>query len=431
MTVLLSVQELTKSYGPRPLFAGPVARPAGRRAGRADRPERGRQIDAAPHPRRPRGARRRHPDRPPRRPHRLPRPGRHLPRRPDRPRGAARRPRRRADSRTTSARRGPPSRSRRSGSPTPTSRPRRSPAAGGSGWPWPANWSASPTCCCSTSRPTTSTCPASSGSNGCSGPPRSATWSPPTTGRSCGPSPTRSSRSAASTPAGTFRAAGGVRRLRRPARRVPRGPGPAAGGGRQPGAPRDGVARPARSRPSGGSRVRASRRPRRRREELADLKYRTAAAGAAGIDFVGTGRQTRKLLTATGIAKSLGGRPLFAGLDLILSPGTKLGLLGPNGSGKSTLLRVLAGRGRARRRHGRPGRRAAGGDVRAGAGGARPGRSRSGKALAPNGDTVTFRDQPLHVAAWAKQFLFRPEQLERGGRRRCPAASRPASASPS
>ena len=39
----------------------------------------------------------------------------------------------------------------------------------------------------------------------------------------------------------------------------------------------------------------------RRREELGELKYRNAAAGAAGIDFVATGRQTRKLLTATAV----------------------------------------------------------------------------------------------------------------------------------
>ena len=38
-----------------------------------------------------------------------------------------------------------------------------------------------------------------------------------------------------------------------------------------------------------------------RRAELAELNYRTAAAGAAGIDFDGTGRQTKKLLTAQGI----------------------------------------------------------------------------------------------------------------------------------
>ncbi len=81
----------------------------------------------------------------------------------------------------------------------------------------------------------------------------------------------------------------------------------------------------------------------RRREELDDLKYRNAAAGTAALDFVATGRQSRKLLAAAGIAKSLGGRPLFSGLDLTLAPGSKLGLLGPNGSGKSTLLRVLGG----------------------------------------------------------------------------------------
>jgi ATP-binding cassette subfamily F protein uup len=149
----------------------------------------------------------------------------------------------------------------------------------------------------------------------------------------------------------------------------------------------------------------------RRREELEELKYRTAAAKGAGIDFVATGRSTRKLLTATGIAKSFDGRPLFAGLDLRLAPGMKLGLLGPNGSGKSSLLRVLAGengpdagtltraddlqtvlfeQGRAALDLTAPLRR----------------------ALCPNGDTVMVRDRPWHVAAWAKQFLFRPEQLD-------------------
>src|SRR5205823_10149115 len=49
----------------------------------------------------------------------------------------------------------------------------------------------------------------------------------------------------------------------------------------------------------------------RRRTELAELKARNAVAGPAGIDFIATGRQTRKLLTVAGITKSLGGRPLF------------------------------------------------------------------------------------------------------------------------
>ncbi len=149
----------------------------------------------------------------------------------------------------------------------------------------------------------------------------------------------------------------------------------------------------------------------RRREELAELKYRTAAASAAGIDFVATGRQTRKLLTAAGIAKCLGGRDLFTGLDVMLTPGTKLGVLGPNGSGKSTLLRVLAGETAPD----------AGSVARAD--GLRVVMFEQGRAtldpaatlkraLCPNGDMVIYRERPLHVAAWAKQFLFRPEQLE-------------------
>jgi ATP-binding cassette subfamily F protein uup len=149
----------------------------------------------------------------------------------------------------------------------------------------------------------------------------------------------------------------------------------------------------------------------RRRQELAELKYRNAAAGAAGIDFVATGRQSRKLLAADGIAKSLGGRPLFANLELALAPGTKLGLLGPNGSGKSTLLRVLAGEvapdsGTIIRADGlrvvmfEQGRSAL--DL------AVPLR----KALCPNGDTVVYRERRLHVVAWAKQFLFREEQFD-------------------
>jgi ABC transport system ATP-binding/permease protein len=149
----------------------------------------------------------------------------------------------------------------------------------------------------------------------------------------------------------------------------------------------------------------------RTRQELADLQYRNAATGGANIDFVATGRQSRKLLTVAGIAKSLGGRPLFSGIDLMLTPGIKLGLLGPNGSGKSTLLRVLAGEiepdaGTVTRAEGlrsimfEQGRSTLDPTVTL------------RKALCPNGDTVIYRDRPLHVVAWAKQFLFRTEHLE-------------------
>ncbi|MFO0803026.1 MAG: ABC-F family ATP-binding cassette domain-containing protein [Gemmataceae bacterium] len=148
-----------------------------------------------------------------------------------------------------------------------------------------------------------------------------------------------------------------------------------------------------------------------RREELAELKQRTAASNVAGIDFVGTGRQTKKLLTLTGVSKSLGGRELFKDLDLILSPGMRLGLLGPNGSGKSTLMRVIAGEhepdaGTVKRADGLR-------SVMFEQGRAKLDTSLTlRRSLSPNSDQVVFRDRTLHVGGWARQFLFQPEQLD-------------------
>jgi len=58
-------------------------------------------------------------------------------------------------------------------------------------------------------------------------------------------------------------------------------------------------------------------------------------------------------LTTRDLAVAAGPHPLLTGVDLVLAPGARVGLVGPNGSGKSTLLRVLAGqvppeRGRVR-----------------------------------------------------------------------------------
>jgi len=146
-------------------------------------------------------------------------------------------------------------------------------------------------------------------------------------------------------------------------------------------------------------------------EQLAELKLRNSQNRAAAIDFTGSGRKTRELLVARGIEKSIDGRRLFRRLDLVLSPGLKLGLVGANGSGKTTLLRVLAGelepdRGSIRHAEGLrivlfdQGREQLDGSV--------PLRH----ALSPTGETVDYRGGSMHVVAWAKRFLFQPDQLE-------------------
>jgi ABC transport system ATP-binding/permease protein len=145
-------------------------------------------------------------------------------------------------------------------------------------------------------------------------------------------------------------------------------------------------------------------------EELEDARARGLTA-TAGIDFTSSQRRTRRLLVVRGLTVSRGGRTLVGGLDLVVTPGTRVGLIGPNGSGKTTLLEVLAGvappdAGEIERADGlrivRFEQQRAALD---------PAQSLR-RALAPEGDTVTWQGRSVHVAAWAKRFLFRPEQLE-------------------
>ena len=148
----------------------------------------------------------------------------------------------------------------------------------------------------------------------------------------------------------------------------------------------------------------------RLQDELADLDSRLQSA-AVDLDFAATQRRTKRLVVAEDVSKGYGERSIVHGLSLVLSPGTRLGLLGANGSGKSTLLRLLA-------RVDQPD----GGTVEHA-----PDlkvvlfdqhRSRLDprvslkRSLAPSGDSVVFQGRGIHVAGWAKRFLFRSEQLE-------------------
>jgi ATP-binding cassette subfamily F protein uup len=148
----------------------------------------------------------------------------------------------------------------------------------------------------------------------------------------------------------------------------------------------------------------------RLQDELADLVLRSQRR-EVGIDFTATERRTRRLLVAEGVGRGFGERAIVSGLDLVLSPGHRLGLLGANGSGKTTLLRVLAGLDppdTGTLQHA-PGLQVVVFDQH---------RSRLEPAvslrrsLAPAGDSVVYGGRPIHVAAWAQRFLFRADQLE-------------------
>jgi ATP-binding cassette subfamily F protein uup len=145
-------------------------------------------------------------------------------------------------------------------------------------------------------------------------------------------------------------------------------------------------------------------------DELEESRAR-AVSHSAKIDFTASERKTKRLWTGRGLRKRMGERPIVDDLDLLLTPGTRLGVLGPNGSGKTTLLRMIVGElapdagtieaaDRLRIVYFEQNRESLDPNVTL------------KRALAPEGDTVIYRDRPIHIAGWARRFLFRTEQLE-------------------
>lgn len=145
-------------------------------------------------------------------------------------------------------------------------------------------------------------------------------------------------------------------------------------------------------------------------DELGDLQTRNRKERAE-LSFESSERETRKLLTAKNISKSIGDKLLFKNLDITLSPRMRLGIVGANGTGKTTLLKILAHQLKPdmgtikfaddlRLVYFDQHREELSPDLTL------------RYAMAPNGETVTYRGVSIHVNGWAKRFLFSPDRLE-------------------
>ncbi|MFA6917151.1 MAG: ABC-F family ATP-binding cassette domain-containing protein [Parachlamydiales bacterium] len=126
--------------------------------------------------------------------------------------------------------------------------------------------------------------------------------------------------------------------------------------------------------------------------------------------FDNAGLQSRRMVSAKNLAKTLDGKQLFKNLDVLLSPGVRLGIAGDNGSGKTTLLRILAGELEPDQ-----------GNVKY-ADGIRivyfdqhreklDDNQTLKDCLAPNGDMLEYRGKPIHVNGWARRFHFKQERM--------------------
>ena len=144
--------------------------------------------------------------------------------------------------------------------------------------------------------------------------------------------------------------------------------------------------------------------------ELAQSRERTASV-STGLELSGSGRKTKRLWYGRGLSKRFASTPVVEGLELLLTPGMRLGVVGAIGSGKSTLLRMIVGElqpdageirmaSDLRTVYFDQNRRGLDGD------------QTLKRALAPEGDSVVYRERSVHVVSWAKRFAFRQAQLE-------------------
>jgi len=135
------------------------------------------------------------------------------------------------------------------------------------------------------------------------------------------------------------------------------------------------------------------------------------AKSTAGLSAESGDSQSRKVLEAFSISKSFDDTVIAKDLSLRILKGDRIGIVGPNGVGKSTLLKILLG------------------ELAPDTGSVKIGQTLNvtyldqtrdtlkpdetlWEALTPaGGDSIFVQGQPKHVAGYAKDFLFSPEQL--------------------
>jgi ATP-binding cassette subfamily F protein uup len=146
------------------------------------------------------------------------------------------------------------------------------------------------------------------------------------------------------------------------------------------------------------------------KNEVSELQYRNQAR-TVKLDFQTTERNPKKLIEAREISKSWGKGPLFSGLNLVLSPGKRLGILGANGCGKSTLIQTLLKEEEpdsgavfhadnltvAYFQQNRE---------------ALDPKTTVAKTLCPSGDFVDYRGDRIHIRGYLDRFLFSQGQMD-------------------
>ena len=148
--------------------------------------------------------------------------------------------------------------------------------------------------------------------------------------------------------------------------------------------------------------------------EVADLSVRNQVR-TSRIDFHAAEKNPKRLLVAKGISKSYGSKEkpkkMFESLDLVITPGTRLGLLGKNGSGKSTLIRTLLGQEKPDTGQVIPSDQLSVAYFDQTREALDPLKTAE-KTLCPSGDHVEYRGVKVHIRSYLDRFLFTQTQMD-------------------
>ena len=146
------------------------------------------------------------------------------------------------------------------------------------------------------------------------------------------------------------------------------------------------------------------------KQEVEELAGRNLSR-TVRLDFKNSERNPKKLVEAKNISKAFRDRTLFKDFDLIITPGSRIGLLGKNGSGKSTLIQVLLGKeepdhgtvfrsDQLKLAYFEQNRETLD-----------PTKSVL-RTLCPTGDQVIHQGRSTHIRSYLDRFLFEPGQME-------------------
>ena len=144
-------------------------------------------------------------------------------------------------------------------------------------------------------------------------------------------------------------------------------------------------------------------------ESLSEVQQRTQAR-TVNISFSETDRKTKRLLELKSVSKAFEERPVIEKLSTTILSGQIIGLLGKNGSGKTTLINMLTSTLTPDYGSVNPVIGLSIAHFQQFAETINP-KTPLKEVLSPDSDSIVFKGQEIHVAAWAQRFSFSFDQL--------------------